>query len=160
MRTIVKDDRDSATPFFYHYLVVGLASSIFLLFLSPKIREPFFERRVRLWENIQRYPVRIQGAIKEGSVFHPAEILNLSKTGVFVKGMKYEPGKEMILNFVYAGRSLELPVEIKHSIPFNGQEGVGMMFKGLNWRQRFKMSGVIFELKHRRHPATVVVKPL
>lgn len=151
---------NSATPFLYHYVIVSIAAGVFLLFLSPKIREPFFDRRARLWESIERYPVRIQGALKEGSQFHQAEILNVSKTGAFVKGLHFDPEKELTLNFIYAGKTIDLPVIVKHSHPFNGQEGTGLMFKFTTWKQRFKIARVVFELKHKRHPATVVVKPV
>ena len=149
---------NSSTPFLYHYIVVGIAAVLFLMFLSPSVREPFFDRRVRLWESVERYPVRIQSALKEGSVFYPTELLNISKSGAFISGrLSLLPESEVTLTFIYAGNSIEMPVIVKHARAFNGQLGIGVEFRFLSWRNRLRLARVIFELKHKRHPATVKV---
>jgi hypothetical protein len=50
---------NSDSPFMCHYVVVAMSVMVFITFLFPKIREPFFDRRVRWWEPKTRYPVSV-----------------------------------------------------------------------------------------------------
>ncbi len=149
----------SESPLMYHYVVVGLSSCIFVAFLSPKVREPFFDRRVRLWECMERFPVRVQCSIKDGPNYYQAELLNISRTGAFMThhgpiGM----GENMELSFTYAGMTIELPIEIVHSFPFNQQSGIGVRFQFSSIPQYFRVVRVMRELKLKKHPATALTK--
>ncbi len=150
---------NTAQPFLYHYVVVAISTGIFLAFLSPKMREPFFDRRVRLWECMERFPVRVQCTLQDNGEFYTAELLNISRTGAFLSlNRSIDADTMSVMGFTYAGLMIEIPVEVVHAFPFNHQPGYGVRFHFSSFSQYFKVARVMRELQEKNHPGTVKVK--
>jgi hypothetical protein len=150
---------NSDQSLFYHYAVISLVTGIFVAFLSPKMRGPFFDRRIRLWECMERFPVRVQCTLGEGGRSHTAELLNISRTGAFLCIPRaVEASTQTMLSFTYAGLTIEVPVEVVHAFPFNQQPGYGVRFHFKSLAQYFKVAWVMRELKGKNHSATVKIK--
>src|SRR5690606_15636441 len=75
---------NSDSPFLYNYVIALTAVAVFLYFLSPTVRETFFDRRVRWWETKARYNVLIPCWIQSGGDEIQTDILNISHSGAFV----------------------------------------------------------------------------
>jgi len=96
---------NSDSPFMYHYLVALTSTAVFLYFLSPKAREPFFDRRIRWWEPKTRYNVQITCKLHGDHVVFPSEILNISQTGAFVMESSYlKVGDKLLMQFNFLGQ--------------------------------------------------------
>lgn len=139
---------NSATPFFYNYFVAIASAAVFMVFLSPKIREPYFDRRVRFWEWKTRYDVRIHCKLQGDHLTFPSEILNISQSGAFVLESKYmNVGDRLLMEFNFLGQSMSFPVEVvnKHSV--KKQQGFGLQFKFTSFRESIMMAKLIKVLK-------------
>jgi hypothetical protein len=139
---------NTEAPLFYHYAIALLSLGVFFFFLSPKVREPFFDKRVRWWEPKTRYSVDISCKLQGEHLTFPTTIKNISQTGAFVSHSKYiKVGDQFQLEFNFLGETLSFPVVAisKHTI--NGVEGYGLQFKFRGLRQSVLMSKVIKVLK-------------
>jgi hypothetical protein len=139
---------NSETPFFYNYFVVAMSASVFLYFLLPKTREPFFDRRVRWWESQQRHTVHINCKVHGPHLTFPGQILNISQTGAFLGESPYlKTGERLVLEFNFLGQVIEIPVEVIHHTNVKGQFGYGVQFKYRNFTQSLRMAKVMNVLK-------------
>lgn len=139
---------NSDSPFMYHYVVVAMSVAVFLIFLLPKMREPFFDRRVRWWEPKTRYQVGINCSLKNDALIFPSEIINISLSGAFLKDSAYfKIGDKLDLEFVFLGNNVSLPVEVIHKHSTNGRHGYGVKFNFKSFRQNVLLSRIINIIK-------------
>lgn len=142
---------NSDSPFLYNYIIAFLAMSVFLYFLSPGVREPFFDRRVRWWEPKSRYDVQIYCKLQSSHVTFPSEILNISRTGAFIKDSKYlNIGEKLIMEFNFLGENISVPVEVIHRNHYKQENGFGLKFHFKSVNQSIKIAKVIQLLKKSR----------
>ena len=145
---------NSETPFFYHYVVVVMASIVFMTFLLPTIREPFFDRRLRWWEPQVRYPVGINCSLKNDSMIFSSEIINISASGAFLKDSSYfKVGDKLDLEFTFMGQQLSLPVQVIHKHSTNGRHGYGVKFDFKSFKQNVTVSKLINSIKQSSRAA-------
>lgn len=138
----------SEKPFFYSYVVAGMAAAAFAYFLSPKVREPFFNQRVRWWESRNRYNVQIPCKLHGKNLTFPSHILNISKSGLFLQSSPYlKIGERLEIEFNIIGEIIEVPVYIVHQRSVNGITGYGVKFEFKSLAQSIKMSKVIRVVK-------------
>lgn len=139
---------NSETPFFYNYFVAVLSVAVFVYFLSPKVREPFFDRRVRWWEPKTRYNVHISCKLQGSNLTFPSQIVNISQSGAFVHDSKYmKVGDFLHIEFNFLGQTINLPVEVvnKHSV--GTLSGFGLKFHFRTMRQALMMTKLMKVLK-------------
>jgi hypothetical protein len=143
----------SKTPFLYNYVVVFAALGVFVYFLMPRVREPFFNQRVRWWETKARYPVNLECGLKSETQAFASEILNLSLTGAFIKDSPYlKEGDRLTMEFTYDGNTISIPAEIVHRNVASGKEGFGVKFHYKSFRQNVQMSQIINNIKRSKAP--------
>ncbi len=139
---------NSDQPFMYNYVVAIMSVAVFAYFLSPKVREPFFERRVRWWEPKTRYNVQIPCKLQSSHLTFPTEILNLSQSGAFVQESKYmKAGDQLMMEFNFLGQTISVPVEVVHKHTIQNLTGYGLKFNFKTFRQSLAMTKVINVLK-------------
>jgi hypothetical protein len=139
---------NSDTPFMYNYVVALASFAIFAYFLSPKAREPFFEKRVRWWEPKTRYNVQLGCKLQSNHLTFPTTILNISQTGAFVQDSKYmKVGDELQIEFNFLGQTIALPVRVMNKHMANNQMGYGLQFRFTTFRQSVMMGKVMNVLK-------------
>lgn len=139
---------NSDSPFMYHYAVVSMAVMVFMAFLLPGVREPFFDRRIRWWEPKTRYQVGINCTLKNDVVIFPSEIINISMTGAFLKDSTYfKVGDRLDLEFTFIGKVISLPVMVVHKHSVNGRHGFGVQFSFKSIRQNLLVARIINIIK-------------
>jgi hypothetical protein len=139
---------NSETPFFYNYVVAILSLGVFAYFLSPKVREPFFDRRVRWWEPKIRYNVNISCKLQSNNLTFPSTILNLSQSGAFIQESKYmKVGDLLQMEFNFLGQTITVPVEVVNKHMIKNQSGFGLKFHFKNLKQSIMMTKVMNVLK-------------
>lgn len=139
---------NSDTPFMYNYVVALMAFAVFAYFLSPSAREPFFDRRARLWETKTRYKIEISCKLKSSSLTFPSRILNISKTGAFVQDSPYiKIGDTLEMEFNLLGHIVEVPVLIVNKHTSHNNQGYGVEFKFKSFGQSIRMGKVINIIK-------------
>lgn len=139
---------NSDSPFLYHYAVVSLSMMVFMAFLLPAVREPFFDRRIRWWEPKVRYQVGINCALKNDSLIFSSEILNISMSGAFLKDSTYfKVGDKLDLEFLFLGSQVSLPVEVVHKHAIHGKKGCGVKFCFKSFRQNVLLAKIIKIIK-------------
>jgi hypothetical protein len=139
---------NSDSPFMYHYVVVIMAVMVFMAFLLPGIRDPFFDRRLRWWEPKARYPVGINCSLKNDSVIFNSEIINISLSGAFLKDSSFfKVGDKLDLDFKFLGSEISLPVKVVHKHTTTGRNGCGVEFCFKSFKQNVKIAKIINVLK-------------
>lgn len=139
---------NSDAPFFYNYMVVGMCAAVFVYFLSPKVREPFFDRRLRWWEPQSRYAVNIHCKVHSANLTFPVEMLNLSQTGAFLMDSPYlKVGERMHIEFNFLGQVIEVPVEIIHKTSIKNHSGFGVKFNFRTVTQSIRLAKVLNVVK-------------
>ncbi len=142
---------NSDSPFFYNYAVSLLSVAVFMYFLSPAVREPFFDRRVRWWEPKSRYAVNISCKLQTTNLTFPSQILNLSQGGAFVQDSKFlRPGDMLMVEFNFLGQTIAVPAEVVSRHVTNGAPGYGLRFQFKSLKQSVTMAKVIKVLKKSR----------
>lgn len=138
----------SESPFMYHYAVVSVSVMVFLMFLLPGVREPFFDKRVRWWEPQARYAVGINCSLKNDSLIFPSEIINISMSGAFLKDSSYfKVGDKLDLEFNFLGQDVSLPVMVIHKHSTNGRNGYGVKFNFKSFKQNVTVARIINIIK-------------
>lgn len=139
---------NSDSPFLYNYVVAIMSVAVFVYFLSPKVREPFFDRRVRWWEPKTRYDVRISCKLQSSNLTFPSCIFNISQTGAFIQESKYmKVGDHLLMEFNFLGQVISLPVVVVSRHVIKGHAGFGVEFKFKTMRQSLQMVKVVKILK-------------
>lgn len=135
---------NSETPFLYNYVVALLSVAVFAYFLSPKVREPFFDRRVRWWEPKTRYNVAFSCKVQGPHLTFPSTILNLSHSGAFIDDSKYlKVGDKLQLEFNFLGQTISIPAEVMNKHTIQNHEGFGLKFNFRSYKQSIVMNKVI-----------------
>ncbi len=143
---------NSDSPFFYNYAVALLSVAVFVYFLSPAVRAPFFDRRVRWWEPKARFAVNMSCKLQTSNLTFPSQILNLSQGGAFVQDSKFlRPGDMLMLEFNFLGQTIAVPAEVVSRHVTNGTPGYGLRFQFKSLKQSVTMAKVIKVLKKSRH---------
>lgn len=139
---------NSDSPFMYNYVVAFMSLGVFVYFLSPKTREPFFDRRVRWWEPKTRYNVQISCKLQGQHLTFPTNILNISQSGAFVQESKYmRVGEHLQMEFNFLGETITVPVEVMNKHMINGTSGFGLKFHFKTFKQSVVMAKVMKVLK-------------
>ena len=139
---------NSETPFFYNQVIVVIAIIILIAFMIPQVRRPFFDKRVRWWEPKTRYIVNITCRVQGKNIVFPSEILDISKTGAFLRESSYfNIGDELAIEFKYLGQNFNLPVQVMSQHVSRGQAGVGVRFLFQSLRQNLSVAKFIALLK-------------
>lgn len=121
---------NSDSPFLYNYVVALGAVGVFLYFLSPTVRETFFDRRVRWWETKRRFNVLMPCLIQSGGDEISGEVLNISQTGAFIaepEGIKV--GESFLIKLNFEGEEILLNAKAVHAHKAQGKDGLGLQFK-------------------------------
>lgn len=135
---------NSETPFLYNYVVALLSVAVFAYFLSPKVREPFFDRRVRWWEPKIRFNVDFSCKVQGPHLTFPSTILNISQSGAFIDDSKYlKVGDKLQLEFNFLGQTISIPAEVMNKHFAHNREGFGLKFHFRSYKQSVVMSKVI-----------------
>jgi hypothetical protein len=139
---------NSETPFFYNQVVVVIAFITFIAFLIPQVRRPFFDKRVRWWEPKTRYIVNIACRVQGKNIVFPSELLDISKTGAFLKESSYfNIGDDLSIEFKYMNMNFNLPVKVISQHVFRGQAGAGVQFRFQSLRQNLDLAKFIGLIK-------------
>ena len=139
---------NSESPFLYHYVVALLALVVFVSFLFPQLRRPFFDSRLRWWEPPIRYQVEIPCRLHSSFLTYSTHIINISRTGAFLQDTApLKLGDKMILEFNFLGHSLDVPVIVIHQNSFKGVNGFGVKFLFKNYGQSLRMAKIIGIIK-------------
>lgn len=143
---------NSEAPFMYNYIVAMLSVAVFVAFLFPKVREPFFDKRVRWWEPKTRFNVNINCKLQSDNLTFPTQIMNISQTGAFVQESKYmKVGDQLIMEFNFLGEAISIPVEVMNKHTAQGKTGYGLKFKFKTFRHSVMMTKIIKILKKSQH---------
>jgi PilZ domain len=139
---------NSDSPFIYNYFVALMSLAVFVYFLFPGVREPFFDRRVRWWEPKKRYNVQITCKLQSSNLTFPSRIINISQSGAFVLDSKYlKVGDQLQMEFAFIGRTISVPVEVVNRHSIQNQIGFGLKFHFKTLKQSVSMMKVIKVLK-------------
>ncbi len=137
---------NSDEPFIYNKIVAFIAMGVFVYFLSPKARQPFFDRRVRWWEPKTRYTVNLNCKLDNGHLCFPSSIMNLSQTGAFISYSPYiKVGDKIQIEFNFLSNVISIPMEIMNEHDILGQKGYGVRFL-LTYGQSVMMARVISKI--------------
>jgi hypothetical protein len=143
----------SESPFLYHYVLVGLCCVGFIYFLFPEVRQPFFDRTIRWWENKRRFHVNIPCEVKLGSAVYATTIMNLSQTGAFLKGTpELQDLKAADLTFTYGDLKLLLPMTLISHHNYNNVPGIGVKFEFKNWGSKLQAARLMKKVKKAAWP--------
>ncbi len=143
---------NSEEPFIYNKIVAVIAMAVFVYFLSPKARQPFFDRRVRWWEPKARYTVNLNCKLDNGHLCFPSSIVNLSHSGAFISYSPYlKVGDKVEIEFNFLSNVITLPLEVMNEHEILGQKGFGVKFN-LTYGQSVMMSRVISKVSLLKTP--------
>lgn len=129
-------------PAFYTLLLLNYNIILIAIFTFPKIRRPFLDRTTRWWESKTRYAVNIPCDVfgRYTSLSQLGEILNLSETGVFLKGdLKLNKRDQVQVKFSYEDIDIDAVAIVKSKHPFQGEIGWGLEYIEVNPRTKNKL---------------------
>jgi len=127
----------------YQYVMALLSVMTITYFLTSKMRQPFFDRRVRWWEPHVRHEVQIPCVLKTQYLAYPCLILNISKSGAFLQDSNsLKVGERLTMEINFLGHALEVPVVIIHRHTVKGVTGYGLKFR-LGMYQTWKLRRII-----------------
>lgn len=139
---------NSETPFFYNYILTALSFAVFLYFLLPSTRRPFFDSRVRWWEPMVRYNVFLPCTLSKSDLTFQANILNISKSGLFVEDHpEVQIGDELKVYLEAFGIKLDARIEVMNKHAINNRLGFGSRFKLDSIAQNFTVRSLISRIK-------------
>ncbi len=138
----------SDSPLTYHYIMVILSLGAFAYLLFPRVREPFFNRRLRWWETRTRYQTQMSAKVMGSKVTFHTDIVNISLSGAFLKDNgNLDPGQDLTLEFSNAGVTVNIPVKVMSKHMIGDQMGYGVEFTPRNFKQRFELHKLVRTLK-------------
>jgi Tfp pilus assembly protein PilZ len=139
---------NSDSPFMYNYVMAAMTMVVFAYFLSPKVREPFFNKRIRWWEPRDRYNVQLSCKLHSSNLTFATQMLNLSHSGAFVQESKYmNVGDLLQMEFNFLGQTISVPVQVMNKHTFQNISGYGLKFNFVSFRQSVLINKVIKVLK-------------
>lgn len=142
---------NAESPFMYHYIVAMLSVAVFVSFLFPQLRRPFFDRRIRWWEPEARYNVSIACTIHSEFLTYSSEIINISKSGAFLIDTTYfRKGERLKMEFRFMDQVVSIPIEVKNKHTLKGKDGYGVRFVFRSFSESLRMAKVIGVLRRTK----------
>lgn len=142
---------NSDAPFMYNYVVAFLSIGMIVYFLFPKVRQPFFDRRIRWWEPKIRYDVDISCKLHGKHLTFPVQIFNLSQSGAFISDSQYiNVGETYQMSFNFFGEDISLPIQVVNKHNLKDQSGYGIKFKFTSLKQSALLKRIINILKRTK----------
>lgn len=140
----------SETPFLSSMILMVVNVIMIVYFAFPSVRRPFLDKRVRWWETKKRYAVKIPCQVTGNSIpgFENAEILNISKTGLFLKGLEgFNLNETINIKFSFYNLHFTINGVIRSRHKYDSTEGCGVEFVYEDWKEKFSMARLIRILK-------------
>ncbi len=138
------------TPILSSIVLVIFNIGMIIYFLIPQTRKPFLDKGVRWWESKQRFAVKIPCKV-EGvytNLNESSQILNISLTGAFIKGLKHiNVNDEILLKFDHFDIPFTVKAVVKSYHEFGGEAGWGIEFVYNDWKERFRLNKLLKMLK-------------
>lgn len=145
------------TPFGYNIGVAVMCFAVIVYFLLPETRRPFFDARVRWWEPMVRYDVDIPCALVGSFGSLDTNIINISKSGVFIADTdKITVGDNIRMDMVAFGEVLCITLVVKNKHKLKGQAGFGAQFYFQNLSQYYKVRSIVSKIKASKKTAQVI----
>jgi hypothetical protein len=138
----------SDSPLMYHYAVVFLSLVIFIIFLIPDVREPFFNKNIRWWDTKTRYTADIKCKLLGKGEAIDGQILNISQSGAFLEqSAPIAIGDKLTMDFEFEGIHMVLPFKVvsKHSV--GKYQGFGVEFQLGSFLDKVKLVRFLNRLK-------------
>lgn len=121
---------------FLAYGITILFQLIGLFFVTREVRVPYFTPRIRWWESDPRYKLSIQTKIlKQDKTVYEGEIMDISRSGCFIKTHFYFPPDEKItLDFSLFERVIKCHGRViwQTESTVTHPKGVGVKFEDLD----------------------------
>lgn len=150
---------NSDKPFVYNYVITALSFAVFLYFLLPSTRKPFFDSRVRWWEPMVRYNVQLPATISRSDLTFQAQVLNISKSGVFIEDhASVEIGDSLNIYLDAFGIKLNATIVVMNKHSLNGRVGFGARFKLDSIAQNLTVRSLINRIKRSQSEVRVKLK--
>ncbi len=139
-------------PLLYHYFIIIITLLTIAYFLIPRVREPFFNQKIRWWESKPRYRIAIPTKVTGNKITFQTEILNISQTGAFLKDNNLlAPGDVISLSFESEGLMMEVPVKVISRHVISSTPGYGVQFFPTSITQKFQLVRLISRIRTHRY---------
>ena len=130
----------SLNPFYFVDLILVVAA--FFLMSRSRVREAYFNPKIRWWERPERHPVKFDGVFEMNGDKITAPILDISIGGCFVDLHKpNQIGETMKIQFNQNGVQLTCVGRIVRSS--EDPRGIGIMFMNLSRSDRKQIKQII-----------------
>ena len=150
---------NSDKPFVYNYVITGLSFAVFLYFLLPSTRRPFFDSRVRWWEPMVRYNVYLPCTVSKSDLTFQANVLNISKSGLFIEDhVKVQIGDMLNIYLEAFGVKLSATIEVMNKHSLNNKIGFGARFRLDSIGQNLTVRSLISRIKRSQSEVKVKLK--
>lgn len=144
--TILYHD-EYTNSFIYGDVIAFVSFGVLLFFLLPSIRRPFVDPTVRWWEPATRYRVHILCELLSPRGLLRTNILNISKTGVFLADLpSVRVGEKMLMDVIIFGEPHQFFLEVVNRHEIQGQRGLGAKLVFASWPQRWAFYGLIRQI--------------
>ncbi len=150
---------NSDKPFFYNYVITALSFAVFLYFLLPSTRRPFFDARVRWWEPMIRYNVYLPCTVSRENLTFQAQVLNISKSGLFIEDHEQvKIGDQLSIYLEAFGIKLNASIEVMNKHVLNNKLGFGARFKLDSLAQNFTVRSLVAKIKRSQSTVKASLK--
>ncbi len=150
---------NSDKPFVYNYVITALSFAVFLYFLLPSTRRPFFDSRVRWWEPMVRYNVYLPCTVSKSDLTFQANVLNISKSGLFIEDHdKVQIGDLLNIYLEAFGIKLNATIEVMNKHTLNNKIGFGARFRLDSIGQNLTVRSLISKIKRSQSEVKVKLK--
>lgn len=150
---------NSDKPFVYNYVITALSFAVFLYFLLPSTRRPFFDSRVRWWEPMVRYNVYLPCTVSKSDLTFQANVLNISKSGLFIEDHdKVQIGDLLNIYLEAFGIKLNATIEVMNKHTLNNKIGFGARFRLDSIGQNLTVRSLISRIKRSQSEVKVKLK--
>ncbi|MCE3014068.1 MAG: PilZ domain-containing protein [Proteobacteria bacterium] len=150
---------NSDKPFVYNYVITALSFAVFLYFLLPSTRRPFFDSRVRWWEPMVRYNVYLPCTVSKSDLTFKANVLNISKSGLFIEDHdKVQIGDLLNIYLEAFGIKLNATIEVMNKHTLNNKIGFGARFRLDSIGQNLTVRSLISKIKRSQSEVKVKLK--
>jgi hypothetical protein len=150
---------NSDKPFVYNYILTALSFAVFLYFLLPSTRRPFFDSRVRWWEPMVRYNVYLPCTISKSDLTFQTNVLNISKSGLFLEDHASVQIGDLLNIYLEAfGIKLNATIEVMNKHSLNNKIGFGARFRLDSIGQNLTVRSLISRIKRSQSEVKVKLK--
>ena len=127
-------------------------------FVRKHIRRPYFNPRLRWWENDDRYKVedmyvKIEDPSNEDHLFEDGEVFDLSENGLFIRSKFVPvPGVTLRVTFRFLEENLSVDGKVMRIIDGTGRnpKGFGLLFVNLPGRDKKRIRSFLNLLDEKR----------